>query len=97
MWTIRFRPELEQDIRSARDWYNSMVPGLGDEFEDEFWSALDRISERPLSFAVASNGLRPCRLHRFSYLVHYQVVGDEILVIAVMNAARDDLAFRDRG
>jgi hypothetical protein len=97
MWTVRFRPELEQDVRNARDWYNSKVLGLGDDFVTEFWSAIDRITERPLSFAVASNRLRPCRLHRFSYIVHYRLVGDEILIIAVMNAARDDSAFGDRG
>ena len=97
MWTIRFRAELEADLRDGQDWYDSKVSGLGAEFLQEFWAAVDRISERPLSFAVAPNGLRPCRLRRFSYVVHYRVFDHEILIIAVMSAARDESAFLDRG
>jgi hypothetical protein len=78
MWTLLFRPEVETDIRSASDWYNAKVPGLGDDFVNEFWAAIDRITERPWSFAIATNGLRPCRLRRFSFLVHYRLQGNEI-------------------
>ena len=66
MWTIRFRPEIEDDLRSGSDWYSSKRDGLGDEFIDDYWDAVDAIADRPLSFAIAANGLRPCRLSRFS-------------------------------
>ena len=96
MHSLRFRPEVEHDLRSGRDWYDSKIPGLGDEFIDEFWAAIERIVDRPLSFAASPSGLRPCRLRRFSYLIHFRVQGDEILIVAVMSAARDDSAFDNR-
>ena len=96
-YSLRFRPEVAQDLRGARDWYESRVAGLGTEFMAEFWAATDRLIERPLSFAASSSGLRTCRLRRFSYLIHFRLQGDEILVIAVMNAARDASAFDHRG
>lgn len=97
MWTIRYRPEIQDDLRSGSDWYNSKRDGLGDEFMIDYWDAVDQLANRPLSFAVAANGLRPCRLSRFSYIVHFRVVGPEILIVAVMSAARDGTAFIKRG
>jgi hypothetical protein len=97
MWTISFRPEIEDDLRSGSDWYSSKRDGLGDEFIDDYWDAIDSIADRPLSFAIAANGLRPCRLSRFSYIVHFRVIDRDILIVAVMSGARDDTAFVDRG
>ena len=97
MWTISFRPEIEGDLRSGSDWYNSKRDGLGDEFIDDYWDAIDAIADRPLSFATAANGLRPCRLSRFSYIVHFRVFDRDILIVAVMSGVRDDAAFADRG
>ena len=97
MWLLKLRPEIESDIRSGEDWYNSKLSGLGDDFVAEFWLAIDKIKAHPLLFAIAANGLRPCRIARFSYLIHFRVVGSEILVIALMGAERDDAAFRFRG
>jgi len=89
-WKIRFRPEIEEDLIEAADWYDSKFPGLGTEFIEGFWTAIDVIQLRPLTVAVAMNGLRPFRMKRFSYLVHYQVVGDSILVVGVMAGCRDE-------
>ncbi len=97
MWTIRYRPEIEGDLRSGSGWYNSKRDGLDDEFIVAYWDTVDQIADRPLSFAVASNGLRPCRLSRFPYVAHFRVVDQEILIVAVMSAARDDTAFTKRG
>jgi hypothetical protein len=37
--------------------------------------------------------VRPCFIKRFSYIIHFTVEDDQIIVIAVMNAARDDASF----
>lgn len=97
MWTIRFRPEIEVDLRNGSEWYDSKREGLGDEFVADYWDAIDTIGDRPLSFAIAANGLRPCRLSRFSYIVHFRVVERDILIVAVMSGARDDAVLLDRG
>ncbi len=97
MWTIRYRPEIQEDLRSGSQWYESKRDGLGDEFVEDYWDAIDQVVDRPLSFAVAANDLRPCRLSRFSYIVHFRVVDRHVLVVAVMGAARDDTAFVKRG
>ena len=97
MWTISFRPEIEDDLRNGANWYNSKREGLGDEFIADYWDAIDSIGDRPLSLAIAANGLRPCRLSRYSYIVHFRVIERDILIVAVMSGARDESAFVERG
>jgi hypothetical protein len=69
---------------------------LGTEFLAEFWSAVDAITERPLSFAIASTGFRACRLARFPYVIHFRSDATETLVVAVMYGGRDTSAWMDR-
>ena len=97
MWTISFRPEIEEDIRSGSEWYDSKRDGLGDEFIADYWDAIETIGDRPLSFAIAATGLRPCRLSRFSYIVHFRVVERDILIVAVLSGSRDDAVLISRG
>jgi len=96
MWRLSFRPELEDDIAQAVDWYNDKRSGLGDEFLTEFQAAIGRIYDNPLLFAIAENGLRPCRLRRFSYIIHIDVSGNDVLIVAVMGGGRDDTVFAYR-
>lgn len=93
---VRFRPQVADDLRDAADWYEEKRSGLGDEFLTEFWLAIDAITNRPLSFAVASTGLRACRLARFPYVIHFRFERDEIVVFAVMFGGRDPSAWTDR-
>lgn len=97
MWQLSYRPEVEDDVVAAVNWYNEKRLGLGDEFLSEFLAAIRRVRDNPLQFAVASNGLRPCRLKRFSYILHFDVFGSDILVVALMAGGRDDSAFIHRG
>ncbi len=96
MWHLSYRPEVEEDIVDAVTWYDDKRLGLGDELLFEYLAAIQRIRDNPLLFAAAANGLRPCRLKRFSYIVHFDVDGNDILVVALMGGGRDDSAFVHR-
>ena len=96
MRTIRFRPQVAGDLREAVQWYDEKRSGLGGEFVAEFWSAIDTITDRPLSFAITGTGLRACRLARFPYVVRFRCEATQILVVAVMYGGRDASAWMDR-
>ena len=96
MWQLSYRPEVEDDLVDATLWYDEKNFGLGGEFIAEYLVAIHRIHDNPLLFAVAANGLRPCRIRRFSYIVHFTVDRNDILVIAVMNSSRGDSVFANR-
>ncbi len=93
MWTLSYRPEVEDDLVAAMDWYDRKQIGLGEDFLAEYLVAIRRVRDNPLLFAIAANGLRPCRLKRFSYIIHFRIVENEIFIVAVMGGARDDRAF----
>lgn len=97
MWQLSYRPEVEDDVVAAVTWYDDKRRGLGDVFLCEYLDAIRRIHDSPLQFAIAANGLRPCRLKRFPYIVHFTVEDNGILVVALMAGGRDDSAFVRRG
>ena len=96
MWQLSYRPEVEDDVVDAVTWYDDKRQGLGDEFLLEFLAAIQRVRDNPLLFSIAANRLRPCRLKRFSYIIHFDVDGTDILVVALMGGGRDDSAFVHR-
>ena len=98
MLVVRYRPEVADDLRDAVVWYDEKRPGLGDAFLSAFWLAVDEMMKRPLSFGIASTGLRACRLTRFPYVIHFRhdQGADEIVVFAVMFGGRDPSTWMDR-
>lgn len=97
MWHLSYRPEIEDDVCDAATWYDAKRPGLGDEFIAEYVAAIKRIQDNPLLFAIAKNGLRPCRIKRFSYIMHFKVDSNGILIVALMGGGRDESSFIPRG
>jgi len=96
MWQLLYRPEIEDDVVDAITWYEDKRSGLGKAFLSEYVAAIQRIRDNPLLFAISANGLRPCRLKRFPYIVHFDVKGNDVLVVAVMCGGRDESAFIHR-
>jgi hypothetical protein len=83
-------------LDNAIDWYDEKRTGLGDEFAHEYWAAIERIENQPLTYAVNETGLRACRLARFPYVVHYRCSELEVIIVAVMFGGRDTSAWNDR-
>lgn len=96
MRVVRFRAEVADDLRDAIDWYDDKRNGLGGEFAAEYWSAIERITNQPLAYAVTETGLRACRLARFPYVIHYRRSEAELLIVAVMFGGRDTSGWIDR-
>src|ERR1051325_1161 len=97
-WKVVARPEAEDNVLDAANWYNSQRTGLGDEFVEEVLTVFDALETDPLF---------KCRQHptksiswrypqRFPHRVIYEVIEDERLVViaAVIHAARHDRVWR---
>ena len=83
-----FLPPARQELSEAVDYYDSLQPGLGDEFASEVENAIQRILHNPQAWPKLSQSVRRCRLRRFPYSLIFQVAGDRILVLAVMHLRR---------
>lgn len=95
-YSLRFRPEVVNDLEDAASWYDDRKIGLGAEFLQQCRATLDRILERPEQATVDSNRIRSVRIHRFPYVVHFRIERDTIVVFAIMFGGRDPSAWRNR-
>lgn len=83
-----FHPEAEIELNEAVDYYDGCQYGLGLEFANEVYAAIETICRFPLAWTPLSEKTRRCLLKRFPYGVVYQPKGGEIVVIALMQLSR---------
>jgi plasmid stabilization system protein ParE len=83
-------PLVRADLQSAYDWYEDELPGLGNEFREEFLRAYRRLGRQPFLFAVRPSGIRRVPPDRFPYGIFFYIVKpEEVLVLAVLHGSRE--------
>ena len=99
-WEVVARPQAENDILEAAEWYDNQRLGLGDEFVAELFDVFDALEVNPLLHCRRhpNKNIRWRYPRRFPYRVIYEVNEEERLVIiaAVIHAARHDRVWRKR-
>lgn len=93
---VRFRTEIPDDIAEACRWYEGRSKGLSERFLRELKLTLSRIAETPEAYAKGERDVRSARLHRFPYIVHFRITGEEVVVLGVMYGGRDPSIWRSR-
>jgi hypothetical protein len=73
-------PEAEEDLHSARLWYESEKHGLGDELIEAVERVLQRVQQAPRLYAKVFQDLRLALVRRFPYAVVYRIDDDQITV-----------------
>jgi len=91
-----FHPFAQIELNEATDYYEECRPGLGNEFVKDIYAAIHRILLFPKAWSPISKNTRRCLVNRFPYGVIYQIVNDEILIIAVTQLNRGPQDFRNR-
>lgn len=89
-------PEAEADLSEARRWYEEKRAGLGDRFLMSVEAVFDRICRHPELHAIVYRDLRMALVRRFPYAVIYRVDDDQITVIAVYHARRNQRGWQLR-
>jgi plasmid stabilization system protein ParE len=90
------RPEAEDELLEAIDWYEARSPGLGAELLRCVDASFHRIQRHPEAYPVAHRLTRMALVRRFPYLVLYRVVGEFISVVAIFHAKRDPKIWKRR-
>lgn len=83
-----FHVAAEAELNQAVDYYNTCRSNLGWEFAEEVHAAIGSILAYPTAWTSLSKHTRRCLVRRFPYGVIYQVAGDTIRIIAVMQLNR---------
>jgi plasmid stabilization system protein ParE len=93
---VVLRPEAEQDLLTAHEWYEEQRAGLGDDFTDQVAAVLERVAEMPEMFSIIWKDVRTCRPRRFPYVIYYRALADRVEVFAVLRGSRQPSAWRSR-
>ncbi len=85
-----------RDLAQIRDFYNSKRSGLGDRFLRVAKAKINSIGEQPESFSYSEAPYRFSLLPNFPFVIHFEVLGDTVVVFAVLHTARDPERWRQR-
>jgi hypothetical protein len=85
------------DLIRGIKWFDRIALGLGDQFEIEFYDALDRIKQSPELFAANQPGYRACRLKRFTAVLYFRIDDDCLVVVGLFTSGEDESVLKDRG
>ena len=80
---VVFRPQAEDEVLAARQWYELRRAGLGQEFAQAVDVLVGRIVENPLAFPCVRDEIRRAVLSRFPYAIYFRLTDDTIIVLAV--------------
>ena len=99
-WGVLVRPEVEEDIGEAVEWYERHREGLGTEIREAVIAVFNELADNPLldSRKHPRRHIRWRYPQRFPYRVIYEVIAAESIVVvaAVLHAARHDRHWKKR-
>lgn len=90
------RPEAEDELLEAVDWYEARSLGLGADLLRCVDACIQRILRNPECYPVVHGEIRMGIVRRFPYLLLYTVSEETIYVIAIFHAKRDPKTWRER-
>ncbi len=90
---VVFRPEAEQEVFEAQDWYESCSPGLGYEFARAVEVAVELTTRMPLAHPQIEEEYRHVILRRFPYSIIYLPFETEILIVSCFHHKRKPLSW----
>ena len=98
---LRILAEAETEIESARQYLTERSSRLGDRFIADLQEALDAVAERKERFSKLetlpdNSPYRRALLSIFRYAVVFEILTDEILVLAVAHTSREPNYWLDR-
>ena len=95
-FVVRLRDEASADLAEAAEWYEERRPGLGTEFLRAVRARLAALGRDPLLYPPIHGEVRRVRVRRFPYLAYFLVVGEQVIVFAVLHGRRDPHVWQTR-
>ena len=88
-YSLRFLPEVEEDIIGGYVWYEAKSSGIGGEFLRMFYASTGEILRNPLLCPKVYNEFRRRLLRRFPYAIYFMIEDNQIVVFGLFHCARD--------
>lgn len=89
IYSLRFLPEVTEDIMTAYTWYEEKAIGLGEEFLRIFYAHVASICRAPFICSKVHQEFRRGLLQRFPYAVYFRIDGETVIIFGVFHCARN--------
>jgi toxin ParE1/3/4 len=96
MYSLRFLPEVEEDVIVGYGWYEEKSPGLGEEFLRMFYACTNEILRNPLLYRKVYGEFRRRLLRRFPYAIYFTTQARQVVVFGLFHCARDPHTIRTK-
>ncbi len=92
------RPEVDADLVQAEIWYEEQQAGLGRDFLRAARKKMAHLRRNPFLHRIRQHRkqVRWAYPDRFPYRIIFRIVGDTVVIYAVLHAARDDRHWKRR-
>lgn len=78
MYTLRFLPEVEDDVIAGYAWYEERSRGLGEELLRIFYACSGELLTNPLLYPKIHRNFRRRLLRRFPYAIYFKLRGSKL-------------------
>ncbi len=92
---LAFRPQARAEMLEAKAWYEERSSGLGSAFAATADAVAGSIERMPLRFPKVHGEMRKAVFPRFPYSFLFQIVDEDILVLACFHHRRDPSDWAD--
>jgi plasmid stabilization system protein ParE len=89
MYQLVLKPEAVLMTKDAYDWYEAQRTGLGELFLTELDAFYKKIQTNPAANRKVKRNYRQGRLLRFPYVVVYEIMQTDIVVLSVFHTKRN--------
>jgi plasmid stabilization system protein ParE len=86
--TIVLTDGAQQEIINAFNYYESAQAGIGAMFINYLESTFNSISTNPKGFKKISSKSRQAVVRKFPFIVIYEAIDDQIVILAVFHTSR---------
>jgi plasmid stabilization system protein ParE len=85
----KFHPEAENELNLSIDYYEECQVGLGYDFAQIIYSAIEGIADYPDMWPVFHEDIQRRLVNRFPYAILYSNEVKFIYILAIMHLSRD--------
>lgn len=94
---IRYNPLARDEVIKTAKYFDAQDEGLGNRFLTAIDKAIREIAKAPLAWPRTKHGTRKRILVKpFPYTIHYKIVRDELVIVAVAHQSREPDYWKQR-
>ena len=95
-YSVIIQPEAEQDLDEAYAYLEGQKTGLGFQLLADITEILELLENNPLLFQKIYHENRRAIVRRFGYNIIYQIIEEEVFIIAIIHGSRNPKSWQKR-